>query len=96
MSIVIAVCGLMLMLGPTPHQPPGWRYFLTTAAYVCVLGAAIYAMSWFGFVYVAPFFALIIMLMIGERRPLWLALGVVGMPALIWFFVTYILDWVLP
>lgn len=95
-SFVIAGCGFLLIIKPTAQRPPRMRYFLVTAAYVSILAAAIYAMSWFGFVSVAPVFALVIMVMIGERRPLWLAIGAVAMPALIWFFVTHILDRVLP
>ncbi len=95
-SIVIAVCGALLMLKPTAHQPPNARYFAATAIYVAILAAAIYAMSWLGFVYVAPVLALILMLKIGERRPLWLAAGVVAMPAAIWFFVAQLLDRALP
>ena len=95
-SLIIAVSGLWLMLKPTAHQIRDWRFFLTTGAYIAALALGIYAMSWFGFVYVAPVLALVIMLMIGERRPHWLALGVIGMPALIWAFVTLILDRSLP
>ncbi|WP_419907795.1 tripartite tricarboxylate transporter TctB family protein [Hoeflea sp.] len=95
-AIVIAACGFLLMVKPTPQQLPGVRYFALTGAYVFVLAAAIYAMSWFGFIYVAPFLALAIMLMIGERRPLWLAFGALGMPATIWVFVIIILDRALP
>ena len=60
--------------------------------YVLVLGLGIYGMSWFGFVVVAPPLALIIMIMIVERRWYWLVSGVVGMPAIIWFLVTQVLD----
>ncbi len=95
-SLVIAVCGGLLVLKPTGHRPPNWRRFAVTAIHVFVLGAAIYAMTWFGFVYVAPLLALILMLMIGERRPLWLVAGVIIMPAAIWFFVTQLLDRALP
>ena len=95
-SIVIAVCGGLLMLKPTTHQPPSGRYFLKTAMYVAILAAAIYVMSWFGFIYVAPVLALVMMLIIGERRPLWLAGGVIAMPAAIWFFVVQLLDRALP
>ena len=53
-------------------------------------------MSWFGFVYVAPVLALIIMLMIGERRPFWLIAGVAAMPAAIWVLVAVVLERALP
>ncbi len=95
-SLIIATGGLWLMVKPTAHQLQDRRFFLTTGAYVAILAGAIYAMSWFGFAYIAPVLAAVIMLMIGERRPPWLALGVIGMPAVIWVFVTYILDRSLP
>jgi len=50
----------------------------------------------FGFVYVGPALALAIMLMIGERRPIWLVAGFVAMPALIWFLVVQVLGRALP
>ena len=93
---VIAVCGGFLVIKPTTHQAPDGRFFAQVAAYVAVLGAAIYAMSLVGFIYVAPVLALVIMLMIGERRLLWLGIGVVLMPAAIWFLVTQLLERGLP
>jgi len=95
-SIVIAICGVLLMFKPTGHRPPDWRHFALTGIYVAIIGAAVYAMTWFGFIYVAPVLALLLMLMIGERRPLWLAAGVVAVPGAIWFFVTQLLDRALP
>ena len=95
-AIVIAACGFLLVVRPTPQRLPDWRYFAVTGAYVLVLAVAIYAMSWVGFIYVAPCLALAVMVMLGERRPLWLAFGAAGMPALIWVFVTIILDRALP
>jgi len=53
-------------------------------------------MSRFGFVIVSPVLALAIMLLFGERRPIWLALGCVGMPAIIWLLVVQILERPLP
>lgn len=93
---VIAVCGGLLVLKPTTHKAPDTRFFAQAAAYVAILGTAIYAMSLWGFLYVSPVLALVIMLMIGERRPLWLGVGVVVMPAAIWFLVTQLLERGLP
>lgn len=93
---IIAVFGGLLMIKPTSHRAPELRFFGKAAAYVAVLGGAIYAMSVVGFLYVAPPLALVIMLMIGERRPFWIGLGVVVMPALIWFLVTQLLERGLP
>lgn len=95
-SIIIAVCGGLLVFRPTTHSAPDLRFFAVSAMYVGLLAAGIYAMSLFGFAYVAPLLALAIMLMIGERRPLWLIAGVVLMPAAIWFLVTQVLERALP
>lgn len=95
-AIVIAICGGLLALKPTKHRAPDLRYFLITTTYVVLLAGGIYAMSWFGFEFVAPPLALLIMLMIGERSPLWLSMGTIVMPAAIWFFVTQVLERALP
>ena len=96
LSLVIAAGGACLVVKPTGHAVQKLEHFVRAAAYCVVLGGGIYVMSWVGFLYVAPPLALAIMIMIGERRPLWLGLGVAGMPALIWAFVTLILDRPLP
>lgn len=93
---IIAICGGLLIMKPTTHRAPDIRFFGKAAAYVAVLGASIYAMSLVGFLYVAPVLALVVMLMIGERRLLWLGFGVVLMPTLIWFLVTQLLERGLP
>lgn len=95
-SIVIAFCGALLILKPTPHQVHDLRTLSRTGLYIIVLAAGIYSMSWFGFEVVAPIMALVIMVLIGERRPLWLVLGTIGMPLLIWFLVTHALGRALP
>lgn len=96
LAIVLAVCGAILLFKPTTQQVPDLRSLIVTSAYVALLVVGLYSMSKFGFEYVAPFLALAIMLAIGERRPFWLGVGVVAMPALIWFLVTVVLGRSLP
>jgi len=95
-AIIIAVGGAIMVLKPTDHRTQNLRVFVVTGAYVAVLALGIYAMSWFGFEYVAPPLAFVIMWMIGERRPAWLVAGVIVMPFIIWFLVTYALGRALP
>lgn len=95
-SVIIAVCGAVLVLKPTPQKMRDPRQMALTGVYVALLAAGIYAMSLFGFEYVAPVLAFVLMWLIGERRPLWLAGGVVIMPATIWFIVTHALGRALP
>lgn len=96
LSIILALCGALLILKPTDEQIRNPILMAKTALYVGLLIAGIYAMSLFGFEYVAPFLALAIMWLLGERRPLWLVLGVIVMPAVIWFLVTQVLGRALP
>ena len=64
--------------------------------YLVVIATGLFAISRLGFVIVSPFLAFAIMLIFGERRPGWLALGCVGMPAAIWFLVVQVLERPLP
>ena len=95
-AMVIAGGGALLVFKPTEHQMRDPRAMAITGLYVGVLVLGLYAMSWLGFEIVGPLLAFVIMWFIGERRPLWLILGVVVMPALIWFLVTEVLGRALP
>ena len=95
-SLIIAVCGGVLLFKPTSQKTPDLRSVGITAFYVLLLVIGLFAMSKYGFEYVAPGLALAIMLAIGERRPLWLTFGAVGMPLLIWFLVSVVLGRALP
>lgn len=96
LAVIIAVFGFILMVKPADGsnlQPMPWG---RSSLIVAVLSGGLWLISLFGFIFVAPFLALVLMVIMGERRPLWLGLGVVGMPALIWFAVTILLERPLP
>ncbi|MEP4196104.1 MAG: tripartite tricarboxylate transporter TctB family protein [Aliishimia sp.] len=96
LSVILIVSGAMLMLKPadgTDLQPLPWG---KTSVIVAVLVAGLFAMSRVGFEFAAAPLALVLMLVMGERRPLWLGIGTLGMPALIWFAVTILLERPLP
>lgn len=95
-SIILTIAGAFVAIKPTTHRLRNPVLMAKTGLYVALLTAGIWAMSWVGFEFVAPVLALAIMWLIGERRPLWLGLGVVAMPALIWFLVTQLLGRALP
>jgi len=95
-AITVSLCGMLLMIRTTDQVSRTPANFLRTVFYVAVLAGSHYAMSLFGFMYVSPVLALVLMLMIGERRPVWIIAGAIGMPALIWFFVAQVLERGLP
>lgn len=57
---------------------------------------AIWLMHRVGFVVAAPVLMLLLMLLIGERRPGWLAIGIIVLPGLTWFCVDFLLSRPLP
>lgn len=90
LSWVMAGCGAWMVLRPSGfdshlHLPAG-ASVRSAALYAAVLGGAVLLMGELGFLFVAPGLALVIMLMIGERRWGWLGAGVVAVPAAIWAF----------
>jgi putative tricarboxylic transport membrane protein len=96
LALIIAACGAILAVRPADRRGLDWRQTGRAAVFLGILGFGIWAMSHVGFVIVAPPLVLAVMLLIGERRPAWLALGVGGMPALIWLLVDVLLGRPLP
>ena len=96
LSIVLAISGAGLILRPTGQGAPDFPLLLRSGFYLVVLVSGIALMARFGFVIVGPVLALIIMLMVGERRPAWIGFGVIVIPFLIWLAVDVGLNRTLP
>ncbi|MGH1359495.1 MAG: tripartite tricarboxylate transporter TctB family protein [Burkholderiaceae bacterium] len=98
-AILIAACGASLLIRPPPAEqpPPGINPSPARAGLALgILLAGVWLIGQIGFMLAAPPLALSVMLLIGERRKRWLALGTLGMPALIWFAVAVLLERPLP
>lgn len=97
MAIVLALCGVWMTILPAARQDRERpRQMLVASFYTGVIALGVYCMSLWGFLIVSPFLSLAIMLALGERRLLWLSIGVAGLPALIWFGVDILLGRSLP
>ena len=95
-AIVLSICGFLLAVKPTDYETQSPKYFGLALLYIVTISLGLYAISLFGFLIVAPILALVLMLLMGERRPLWLVAGTVGTPFTIWLFVAQFLDRSLP
>ena len=93
---ILMICGILLAFKPGESTVRDPRELMMVLLYLAVMALGLFTMSRFGFVIVSPFLALAIMLLFGERRLFWLALGCVGMPAVIWLLVVQILERPLP
>ncbi len=96
LAVIIALCGLWLMLVPSGDARPVGTPWLRAGLFAGLLIAGLWLISRLGFVWVAPVLALAIMVLSGERRPLWLVLGAAGLPLAIWWTVTVLLERTLP
>jgi putative tricarboxylic transport membrane protein len=97
-AMAVALILLGLAQAVTATGTISWRTgpALRALGFLAITTVAIWAMDRFGFIVVAPVMMLVLMLLIGERRPLWLGLGVLAVPAAIWWTVIWLLDRTLP
>ena len=88
-------CGVWMMLRPVAEglTAANWP---RAAIYAGILVSGLALMSLFGFLWVAPPMALVLMLVVGERRLLWLTTGAAGTPSAIWVCVAILLERPLP
>lgn len=96
LAVLLGIFGAALMIRPADGsdlQPAPWGRF--TAVVIFLVGG-VWCLSRFGFAYVAPPLALVLMLIMGERRIIWIALGALVMPGVIWAAITLVLQRPLP
>jgi putative tricarboxylic transport membrane protein len=96
MAVALIVLGLMQTVFAKDGTAWQARAALRALGYLAATTLAVWSMGRFGFVVVAPVMMLVLMLLIGERRPLWLGLGVLAVPAVVWLTVVRLLDRTLP
>ena len=92
----LVFCGILLATKPGKQIQRSSRELKMVLIYLAVIALGLFAIFHFGFVVASAFLALTIMMLFGERRLGWLALGCLGMPAAIWFLVAHVLERPLP
>jgi putative tricarboxylic transport membrane protein len=95
-SVVMILAGLIQAVFPTGKVDVDLSFSLRVGCFFVISTAGLYAMSLFGFVFAAPALILVIMIIIGERRPVWLVSGIILLPLTIWCCVDLLLDKPLP
>lgn len=93
---VVVICAMILLVRGSDDPSPNLRHIGKAILFWSVLVIGIALFDRFGFLLVSPYLALVLMVMIGERRVKWLVVGGVGMPLLIWLTVVVILGRQLP
>ena len=95
-TIVIIIMGLIQLVFPSGKETFEITLFLRLSVFFVISLFALYLMHLMGFLVAAPILVLVLMIIIGERRLLWLVSGIVFIPAAIWVAVDILLDRPLP
>ena len=95
-ALLLIIFGIVQFIFPKGKVVLEFEQILWSGVFVSVAFIAVFGFHKFGFIYTAPIFALSIMLLIGEKRILWLLLGVFLIPFLILLIVEQLLGRLLP
>lgn len=95
-AIILILSGTPLIFKPTQHSARPLGEMVKAAVFFVLLCAGIRLIPRIGFMFAAPGIALVLMLLMGERRPFWLLMGCITTPAFIWLLVALLLDCSLP
>ena len=95
-AFLLIIFGIAQLIFPKGKVILDFNQILWSCTFVIVAFISIFGFHNFGFIYTAPIFSLIIMLLISEKRVLWLFLGVLLIPFLIWMTVEQVLGRLLP
>lgn len=95
-GVVLVLLGALNALLPVELARVSTREAARAVAFAILTAAALIVMARLGYLAGAAALALVVMLAVGERRPVWLALGTVGAPAAIWTIAVPLLDRTLP
>ncbi len=96
MTIVIIILGLFHFILPSGKAEFDIKLSLRIGLFFIITMASLYFMTVVGFLIAAPIMVMIVMILIGERRWLWLISSIVLGPAVIWAAVDLLLNRPLP
>jgi len=95
-AIIIIVSGIIHVLFPAGTAEFDLQPAMRAGKFFLISLAGLFIMHHLGFLIAAPLLIIVLMLMVGERRPLWLVAGVVMIPLAIWSSIELLLKRPLP
>jgi putative tricarboxylic transport membrane protein len=95
-AIIIVISSIIHVLFPSGTAEFDVRPAMRAGFFFVISLAGLFIMRHLGFLIAAPLLAVVLMLIVGERRPLWLFAGVVMVPLGIWSSIELLLKRPLP
>ncbi len=91
-AVIVIVASIIHALFPSGKAEFDGLLAMRAGLFFVISLAGLFLMHHVGFLIAAPLLIMVLMLLIGERRPLWLATGVVLVPLGIWSAIELLLK----
>ena len=95
-AVIAIIASIIHIILPTGKIDFDVKLALRAGLFFVVSLAGLFLMHLAGFLVAAPVIILVLMLMIGERRPIWLVTGIVIVPLIMWSTIELLLKRPLP
>ena len=95
-AVIVVVSSIVHIIFPSGKAEFDVRLALRAGLFFVISLAALCLMYFVGFLIAAPLLVMVLMLLIGERRPLWLIAGIGLIPLAMWSSIELLLNRPLP
>ena len=95
-TVIVIISSIVHLLFPTGKAEFDVPLALRAGLFFVISLIGLYVMHLAGFLIAAPLLVMVLMLLIGERRPLWLFAGIVLIPLAMWSSIELLLKRPLP
>jgi len=95
-TVIVIITSIVHLLFPTGKAEFDVPLALRAGLFFVISLIGLYVMHLAGFLVAAPLLVMVLMLLIGERRPLWLFAGIVLIPLATWSSIELLLKRPLP
>lgn len=95
-AALVGIGGLWLILLPDRTRTVDLRPLARNAGVAALASLGFAGIQWIGYLWTAPVLTIVLTLMVGQRRPLWLSLGGVAAPVALWALFALVLQRPLP
>lgn len=91
-AIVVIISSIIHIIFPSGKAEFDGKLAMRAGLFFMISLAGLFLMHYVGFLIAAPLLVTVLMLLVGERRPLWLATGIVLVPLGIWSAIELLLK----
>jgi putative tricarboxylic transport membrane protein len=95
-AVIVIIASIVHLIFPTGKAEFDLPLALRAGLFLAISLIGLFFMHLVGFLIAAPLLVMVLMLLVGERRPLWLIAGVVLIPLAMWSSIELLLNQTLP